>query len=101
MGATYTAGLIGSVEDGLLTREGAIEIHLRSNHYPPVPSSMVGPCLEAIDIVQRAQWGDAAPNQPVTLPDGVTWQYSNCAPASVIVEEFHLDQFIDWEGEGE
>lgn len=101
MGSTYALGLIGSVEDGLLLRERAIEIHLRSNHYPPVPSSMVGPCLEAIEIVQRSQWGDAVPNQPVTLPDGVTWQYSNCAPASAIVEGFHLDQFIDWEGEGE
>lgn len=99
MGSSYALGLVGSVEDGLLERERAIEIHLRSNHYPPVPSSMVGPCLEAIEIIERSQWGDAAPNEPVTLPDGVTWQYSNCAPASVIVQEFHLDAFIQWEEE--
>ncbi len=26
-----------------------LEIHLQSNHYPPVPVSMVEPCIEAID----------------------------------------------------
>lgn len=99
MGSTYATGLNDAVSEGLLERERAIEIHLRSNHYPPVPSSMVGPCLEAIEIIERSQWGDVAPNEPVTLPEGVTWQYSNHAPASVIVREFHLDQFIQWEEE--
>jgi hypothetical protein len=36
MGATYTAGLIGSVEDGLLGRESAIAIHLQSLSLSPV-----------------------------------------------------------------
>jgi hypothetical protein len=99
MGATYTAGLIGSVEEGLLEREGAIAIHLRLNHYPPVPSSMVGPCLEAIEIAQRSQWGDADASDPVTLPNGVTWRGEDSAPAWSIVEGFHLDQFIEGEGE--
>jgi len=101
MGATYTAGLIGSVEDGLLGRESAIAIHLQSNHYPPVPSSMVGPCIEAIDIIQRAQWGDADASDRVALPAGVTWRGEESAPAWSIAEGFHLDQFIECEGEGE
>jgi len=25
-----------------------IQIHLTSNHYPPVPSSMVAPCIEKL-----------------------------------------------------
>lgn len=101
MGATYAAGLIGSVEDGLLEREGAIAIHLRSNHYPPVPSSMVGPCIEAIRIVVDAYWGEGDADDRVALPAGITWRGEDSAPASAIVEGFHLDQFIDWEGEGE
>ena len=32
-----------------LDLEMAISIHLQSNHYPPVPLSMVEPCIEAID----------------------------------------------------
>ncbi len=32
-----------------LDLERAIGIHLQSNHYPPVPLSMVEPCIDAID----------------------------------------------------
>jgi hypothetical protein len=95
----YAAGLNESVSDGLLARERAIEIHLRSNHYPPVPSSMVGPCLEAIDIVQRSQWGDADASDLVALPEGVRWRGEESAPAYAIVEGHHLDAFIQWEEE--
>lgn len=99
MGSMYAAGLNESVSDGLLARERAIEIHLRSNHYPPVPSSMVGPCLEAIDIVQRSQWGDADASDLVALPEGVRWRGEESAPAYAIVEGHHLDAFIQWEEE--
>jgi hypothetical protein len=101
MGSNYTAGLIDSVNDGLLERERAIEIHLRSNHYPPVPRSMVAPCLEAIEIVQRSQWGDADASDRVELPEGVSWRGQDSAPAYAIVDGHHLHQFIDYEGEGE
>jgi hypothetical protein len=101
MGSSYALGLVGSVEDGLLERERAIEIHLRSNHYPPVPSSMVGPCLEAIEIIERSQWGDADVSDRVALPDGVRWRGEESAPAYAIVESHHLESFIQYEGEGE
>lgn len=97
MGSIYAAGLVESVEEGAIGFESAILIHLRSNHYPPVPSSMVGPCLEAIRIVQDAQYGDASASDRVTLPDGVSWRGEEDAPAYAIVEEFHLDSFIQWE----
>ena len=45
MGLMNTLGLIESGID----MESAIAMHLRGNHYPPVPSSMVSPCIEAID----------------------------------------------------
>ena len=97
MGSTYAAGLIESVDEGALTLEGAILIHLRSNCYPPVPSSMVGPCLEAIKIVEESQWTGEEGSERVALPDGVSWRGEKDAPASAIVEGFHLDSFIQWE----
>lgn len=97
MGSTYAAGLIESVEEGALTFERAIAIHLRSNCYPPVPSSMVGPCLEAINIVQDAQYGDGDASDRVTLPDGVSWRGESDAPAYAIVDNFRLESFIQWE----
>lgn len=97
MGSTYSAGLIESVEEGALTFESAILIHLRSNCYPPVPASMLGPCLEAIKIVQYSQYEGGDASDRVTLPDGVSWRGESDAPASAIVEGFHLDSFIQWE----
>lgn len=97
MGSTYAAGLVESVEEGALGFESAILIHLRSNCYPPVPSSMLGPCLEAIKIVQDAQYGDGDASDRVTLPDGVSWRGEEDAPASAIVENFRLESFIQWE----
>ena len=32
-----------------ITLEQAIGYHLQGNHYPPVPLSMVQPCIDAID----------------------------------------------------
>ncbi len=43
--------------DAAPSLEIALEWHLTHNHYPPVPVSMVGPCVEAID---------AYPGDPIT-----------------------------------
>ena len=32
-----------------ISLEDAIGYHLQGNHYPPVPLSMVQPCIDAID----------------------------------------------------
>jgi hypothetical protein len=73
--------------------------HLRGNHYPPVPIEMVEPCIKAIDTVQRAQWGDASSSDLVELPNGVSYRGETSAPAYALVESFHLDAFIEWDGE--
>ena len=70
--------------------EQQIGIHLRSNHYPPVPLSMVKPCIEAIDAVNDlGLW-----NADIELPEGVSWRGKNYAPASAIIEAHHLDAWI-------
>lgn len=70
--------------------ETQIDIHLRANHYPPVPSSMVKPCIEAIDAVNDLGLWDA----PIELPEGVSWRGLTTAPAHAIIEAHHLDAWI-------
>jgi len=72
-----------------LSLEDAIGIHLRSNHYPPVPLSMVQPCIDAIDAYHDEDY-----DQPIKLPDGVTWRDKEYAPAHAIVEAHHLDAWL-------
>ena len=73
-----------------LDMESAIAIHLQSNHYPPVPTSMVQPCMDAID----AYWED---NQDalIELPEGVLWRGNTSAPAYAIIESHHLHAWCE------
>jgi hypothetical protein len=69
--------------------EDQIRIHLTSNHYPPVPVSMVPVCMEAIDMVNTGlPWGK------VKLPEGVTFRGLPEAPAYDIVEQHHLEFWL-------
>mgnify|MGYP007078398212 FL=1 len=70
----------------LMPMEQALEWHLRSNHFPPVPSSMVKPCLEAID----AYWEDDL-DRLISLPEGVGYRGLTVAPARAIIINHHLD----------
>ncbi len=47
MGSTFATELADNDLLGL-DLETQIGIHLSSNHYPPVPRSMVQPCIDAI-----------------------------------------------------
>ncbi len=46
-----------------LDLETQITIQLRNNHYPPVPYSMVQPCIDAIDA-----YNDGEHNKLIQLP---------------------------------
>jgi hypothetical protein len=70
--------------------ERQIEIHLSANHYPPVPKSMVQPCVEAIDAVNDAGLWDLE----IPLPEGVSWRGLTTAPASAIIEAHHLNAWL-------
>ena len=69
--------------------EMAISIHLRSNHYPPVPLIMVQPCIEAIDAIHAGD-GDTL----IDMPEGVSYKGQTHAPAWAIVEQHHLDAWL-------
>lgn len=89
MGSVYSA----DISEADISLEQQIAIQLRNNHYPPVPLSMVNPCIAAIKMCNMGMW-DAM----ISLPDGVTWKGNIAAPANAIVDAHHL---YDWIEEGE
>ena len=72
-----------------LDLEMAISIHLQSNHYPPVPLSMVEPCIEAIDAYYEGDY-----NKLIEMPEGVSYRGDTHAPASAIIEQHHLSAWL-------
>ena len=73
-----------------ITLEQQIAIQLQNNHYPPVPLSMVQPCIEAIKQCKRGFF-----RHKIELPEGVTWRGETKAPALAIVESHHLQAWCE------
>ncbi|CAB4185474.1 hypothetical protein UFOVP1119_58 [uncultured Caudovirales phage] len=72
-----------------LDLEMAISMHLQSNHYPPVPLSMVEPCIAAIDAAYEDNW-----NLEIEMPEGVSYKGRTTAPAHAIIEQHHLQAWL-------
>ena len=70
--------------------ETQVGIHLKSNHYPPVPDFMIAPCVEAIDAVNDAGLWDLE----IPMPEGVTYKGLTTAPAWAIIEQHHLNAWL-------
>jgi hypothetical protein len=79
----------------MLDIESAIAWHLRANHYPPVPLSMVEPCIEAIQAGLEGEW-----LKMIELPEPVRYKGSRFAPADVIIQQHHLDAWLELDEEG-
>ena len=93
MGSNLANEMASGVLDDLgihLDLETQIGIHLSSNHYPPVPRSMVAPCIEAIDAVNDLGLWDL----DIQLPEGVLWRGLTYAPANAIIEAHHLHAWL-------
>ena len=73
-----------------MTIERQIGIHLSANHYPPVPKSMIQPCVEAIDAVNDAGLWDLE----IPMPEGITYKGLTHAPAWAIIEQHHLEAWL-------
>jgi len=41
-----------------LDLETSLRMHLRGNHYPPVPVEMVPICIEAIELAKEELWDE-------------------------------------------
>ena len=70
--------------------EQKLSWHLQTNHYPPVPLVMVKPCIEAINC-----WFDGDDDVEIEMPKGVTYKGMTTAPAWAIIEQHHLDWFLE------
>ena len=73
-----------------ITMRDSIAIQLQNNHYPPVPLSMIEPCIEAIEAINEMEY-----DKLITLPDGITWRDKPTAPAWAIVEGHHLQEWTN------
>jgi hypothetical protein len=90
MGSNLAHDLVENVID---IRQ-SIGYHLRGNHYPPVPLTMVEPCIEAIYAVD-----DGDTHKSIQLPKGIFWKGYPTAPAYAIVEAHHLEPWLNNEEE--
>ena len=79
----------------MLSIDDALAWHLRSNHYPPVPVSMVPVCIDAIQACIEEDW-----LKEIDLPEGVTFRGRTSAPADEIVEQHHLWAWVELDEEG-
>ena len=68
----------------------ALSWHLRSNHYPPVPLTMLPVCREAIDHANCGDW-----DTEINLPKGISFRGEKFATVSQIVRAHHLDTFLE------
>ena len=73
----------------ILDLDSSLKFHLQANHYPPVPVTMVQPCIDAIDAYHDEDY-----DRQIELPDGISWRGLHTAPASAIVEAHHLDAWL-------
>ena len=93
MGSNFATEMAdGTLEDlGIhLDLETQIGIHLSANHYPPVPKSMVQPCIEAIDAVNDLGLWDLE----IPMPEGITYKGLTTAPAHAIIRQHHLEAWL-------
>ena len=88
MGSNFATELADEELLGL-DLETSIAIHLQANHYPPVPTSMVEPCIAAIDAYYDEDY-----QRLIELPEPITWRDQKSAPASAIGEAHHLDAWL-------
>ena len=73
-----------------LTMEQQIGYHLQGNLYPPVPLSMVKPCVEAIDAYWADDW-----RREIKLPKGISYRGKSTAPAWSIIEGHRLEAWTE------
>jgi hypothetical protein len=77
------------IQDSVLDLETQLAYHLQGNHYPPVPLSMVQPCIDAIDAYYDEDY-----SKLIEMPEGVSYKGNTHAPAWAIIEQHHLEFWL-------
>ena len=70
--------------------DAALSWHFTSNHFPPLPTSLIPVAKRAIKAAQAGEW-----DRKLRLPTGMSWKGQRNAPVSACVEAWHLNAFID------
>ena len=98
MGNLTSYDLADSVD---LSLEQSITIQLRGNHYPPVPYAMVPICIEAIHAYNNGDYSKHIDLPSIPDSNGepfqITWRGKNYAPANAIIEQHHLESWIEYD----
>lgn len=76
------------------TTDQVLVWHLTSNHFPPLPVSLVGSVKRAITNADHGDW-----NKKVRMDGIMCRQHGRLCPTWHLVEIAHLDSFIEQEGE--
>ena len=84
MGSTQAYGWASMVAEGAIGLTLALESHLQFNHYPPVPTSIVPQCIEAIEHAAQEDW-----DHTITAPSGRELSVSEW------IDELHLGPFVE------
>jgi hypothetical protein len=79
-----------AIKEAGVPLETQIEFHLRANHYPPISNTMVPVCIQAIDEANMGEW-----HTNLSLPEGVGYKGLTIAPVWAIVEQHHLEPWIE------
>jgi hypothetical protein len=90
MGNLNAAAMAEAVGEGQVALRPALAWHLQSNHFPPVPTSMIDPCIAAIEAAVDDDW-----DREVELPEGITFRGQATASASAIIDQHHLGFFVE------
>ncbi len=85
-------GYLHAIEYAAGDLDTGLTWHLQSNHYPPIPLTMLEPCKEAIQACNEENW-----YREIALPEGVLYKGQTTAPAWVIVDQHHLDAWISYD----
>ncbi len=88
MGNLNAMGFAEAVNEGSIDLRSSLSWHLSANHYPPVPTTMIDPCLAAIAAIDEDE-----PARLIDLPDGVTFRGAPSAPAYEVADAHHLQAF--------
>ena len=67
--------------------------HLRYNHFPPIDLGMIQPCADAVSAVSEGDY-----DRPIVLPEHITWKGCTSVPASIVVSQHHLEDWVDDDG---
>lgn len=95
MGTANAIGMADAVHEGGISLGVALEWHLRSNHFPPVPRAMIPVAEAAIEAGNDDDY-----DRLIDLPEGTTYRDGRTSvEAYAIIESFHLGAFIENESE--